>query len=80
MPTTAAQAALSYMEANADSYITTDSADGPGQLAILILDAHAMGADPTNFGRHQPRDSAAGHGADRRDRTQGCFGTEQQPG
>ena len=46
----AAHAALSYVEANANSYITVDSADGPGQLAALILDAHAMGVDPTNFG------------------------------
>jgi len=38
------------VEANADSYVTVDSADGPGQLALLILDAHAMGVDPTNFG------------------------------
>ena len=41
---------LSYLEANANSYITVESADGPGQLANLILDAHAMGVDPTNFG------------------------------
>ncbi len=46
----AAQAALNYVEANADSYITEDGADGPAQLAALILDAHAMGVDPTNFG------------------------------
>ncbi len=45
-----AQAALMYVEANADSYITVDGADGPAQLANLILDAHAMGVDPTNFG------------------------------
>ncbi len=48
--TAGAQAALSYVEANADSYITVDNADGPGQLANLILDAYAMGVDPTNFG------------------------------
>src|SRR5580704_11399037 len=47
--TAGAQAALDYVEANANSYITVDSADGPGQLANLILDAHAMGVDPTNF-------------------------------
>ena len=48
-----AQAALSYMETNANAYIAaapTPSSDGPGQLALLILDAHAMGVDPTNFG------------------------------
>ncbi len=48
--TAGAQAALTYVEANADSYITVDGADGPGQLANLIFDAHAMGVDPTNFG------------------------------
>ena len=48
--TAGAQAALAYVEANANSYITVDGADGPGQLANLILDAHAMGVDPTNFG------------------------------
>ena len=49
----AAQSALSYLETNAGSYInssSTDNADGPGQLANLILDAHAMHVDPTNFG------------------------------
>ena len=45
-----AQAALAYLEANADSYIAVGGADGPAQLAALILDAHAMGIDPTNFG------------------------------
>jgi hypothetical protein len=48
--TAGAQAALTDVEANASSYITVDGADGPGQLANLILDAHAMGVDPTNFG------------------------------
>src|SRR3984957_2563773 len=50
--TAAAQSALSYMEANANSFIAVaggGGADGPGQLALLILDAHAMGVDPTNF-------------------------------
>jgi hypothetical protein len=49
----AAQKALSDVEANAGAYInsaSTDNADGPGQLANLILDAHAMNVDPTNFG------------------------------
>jgi hypothetical protein len=41
--------ALSYVEANLNTYITVDSVDGPGQLANLILDAHALGIDPTNF-------------------------------
>ncbi len=49
----AAQSALSYMEANANTFIAVTGgggADGPGQLALLILDAHALNADPTNFG------------------------------
>ena len=51
--TAGAQAALGYVEANANAYInssSTSNQDGPGQLANLILDAHALGADPTNFG------------------------------
>jgi Putative Ig domain/Squalene-hopene cyclase C-terminal domain len=42
--------ALSYMEQNVDSYLKQYGADGPGQLAILILDAHALGEDPHSFG------------------------------
>jgi hypothetical protein len=45
-----AQNALTYMEGNVDAYVTEDGADGPGQLALLILDAHALGVDPTSFG------------------------------
>ena len=36
-----AATALSYMEANVDAYVRQYGADGPGQLALLILDAHA---------------------------------------
>jgi len=43
-------AALTYLEGNVDSYVTQNGADGPGQLALLILDAEAAGADPTHFG------------------------------
>jgi hypothetical protein len=78
---TGAQAALHYMEANANSYInnssSTDNADGPGQLALLILDAHAMGVDPTNFGgtnlvaRLLATEQTSGSDA-------GLFGTEGQ--
>ena len=45
-----AKSALSYMESNVDAYVSQDGADGPGQLALLILDAHALGVDPTSFG------------------------------
>ena len=70
---------MSYVEANADSYITVDGADGPGQLADLILDAHAMGVDPTNFGgtnlvtRLLATEQTSGPDA-------GLFGTETQLG
>jgi hypothetical protein len=42
--------ALAYMASNVDAYVSQDGADGPGQLATLILDAHALGASPTSFG------------------------------
>ncbi len=45
-----ASAALAYLEAHVNTYVTVASADGPGQLALLILDAHAMGVSPTSFG------------------------------
>ena len=46
-----ARTGLGYMEAHADAYVvTTEGGDGPGQLSLLILAAHALGADPTNFG------------------------------
>ncbi|MGO8872919.1 MAG: putative Ig domain-containing protein [Acidimicrobiales bacterium] len=41
---------LGYLEANVDSYVDDDGSDGSGQLALLILDAHALGADPDAFG------------------------------
>ena len=31
-------------------YVRVDGSDGPGQLALLILDAHAMGVNPKAFG------------------------------
>jgi hypothetical protein len=48
-PSTAASA-LSYLESNVNAYVMQDGSDGPGQLALLILDAHALGVDPTSFG------------------------------
>ncbi len=75
--TAGAQSALSYVEANANAYITADGADGPAQLAALILDAHALGVDPTNFGgtnlvaRLLATEQTSGPDA-------GLFGTEQQ--
>jgi hypothetical protein len=78
--TAGAQAALRYLEANANAYInssSTSNEDGPGQLANLILDAHALGADPTNFGgtnlvtRLLATEQTSGPDA-------GLFGTETQ--
>ena len=59
--------------------MTVDGADGPGQLALLILDADALGVSPNDFGGSD----LVGHllateqtsGADR-----GLFGTEAQVG
>jgi hypothetical protein len=45
-----ASTALSYLESNVDAYVSQGGVDGPGQLALLILDAHALGVDPTSFG------------------------------
>jgi len=45
-----ARAGLSYLKANSTTYITQQGSDGPGQLANLILAAHALGASPYNFG------------------------------
>ncbi len=75
--TAGVQSALSYVEANANAYITVDGADGPAQLAALILDARALGVDPTNFGgtnlvaRLLATEQTSGTDA-------GLFGTEQQ--
>jgi hypothetical protein len=45
-----ARNALTYMKGQVDNYVTVDGSDGPGQLALLILDAHALGANPESFG------------------------------
>ena len=47
--TAKAQSALTYLEANVGNYVTVAGSDGPGQLALLILDAHALGVSPTSF-------------------------------
>jgi hypothetical protein len=48
----AAQTGLAYMaeSANTEAYVSAQGNDGPGQLSLLILAAHALGADPSNFG------------------------------
>ena len=45
-----AQQALGYLEGRVDGYVSVDGSDGPGKLALLILDAEALGANPTSFG------------------------------
>jgi hypothetical protein len=45
-----AQSALAYLEAHVGNYVTVSGSDGPGQLALLVLDAHALGVPPTSFG------------------------------
>jgi hypothetical protein len=47
---TTANEALSYLSTQVNNYVTVDGSDGPGQLALLILDAHALGANPRSFG------------------------------
>ena len=74
---TGARAGLSYLKANSAAYITASSNDGPGQLANLILAAHVLGANPTNFGgtnlvaRLLATEQASGPNA-------GRFGTDAQ--
>lgn len=48
--TAQATSALAFLESDVDAYVTVSGADGPGQLALLVLDAHAMGVSPTAFG------------------------------
>jgi hypothetical protein len=45
-----AYAALGYLAAHITTYVVADGSDGPGQLALLILDAHALGENPYAFG------------------------------
>jgi hypothetical protein len=47
---TQATSALNFLEAHVNDYVTVASVDGPGQLALLILDAHAMNVPPRSFG------------------------------
>jgi hypothetical protein len=48
-PTTSHRA-LSYLASHINAYVKVDGSDGPGQLALLILDTHALGLSPTSFG------------------------------
>jgi hypothetical protein len=71
-----AQAAMTYLESNSTSYIQADGTYAPGPLSLLILDAEAMGVDPTSFdgnlvSRLQATEQATGIDT-------GLFGTETQ--
>jgi hypothetical protein len=48
--TSTADAGLSFLEGQVNAYVAADGSDGPGQLALLILDAHALGVAPNDFG------------------------------
>jgi Bacterial Ig-like domain (group 3)/Squalene-hopene cyclase C-terminal domain len=45
-----AGAGLDYLKGRVDQYVTVAGSDGPGELALLILGAHALGVDPRSFG------------------------------
>ena len=45
-----ARSALTYLSSHVDQYVTLEGADGPAQLALLILDAEAVGENPQAFG------------------------------
>jgi Putative Ig domain len=47
---TGVHTALAYLGSHVDAYVTVGGKDGPGQLALLILDAHAAGGNPRSFG------------------------------
>ena len=47
---TQARTALAYLKAHVEQYVSAGGADGPGQLALLILDAVALGENPRSFG------------------------------
>jgi hypothetical protein len=48
--TAVATSGLNELAANVNSYVNDDGSDGAGQLSLLILDAHALGANPESFG------------------------------
>ena len=45
-----ASSALSFVEGNLSAYVTVGGNDGPGQLALLILDAHALDQSTASIG------------------------------
>lgn len=47
--TATAQRALTYLSGHVHAYVKVGTTDAPGPLATLILDAKALGQDPTSF-------------------------------
>ncbi len=47
---TAAHRALIYLSSHVNAYVKVSGKDDPDELALLILDVHAMGSNPANFG------------------------------
>ncbi|MGO9344370.1 MAG: hypothetical protein ACLP6E_17930 [Acidimicrobiales bacterium] len=45
-----ARKGVSYLESHVSAFVVVDGADGPGKLALLILDAKALGVSPNSFG------------------------------
>ena len=45
-----ARSGLSYLEGHVNAFATSKGVDIPGKLAVLILDAEALGANPQTFG------------------------------
>ena len=45
-----AVSSLTYLQTHLAAYVTVSGADGPGQLALLILDARALGVPTGSFG------------------------------
>jgi hypothetical protein len=72
-----AREGLSYLESHVDAYVTVEGADGPGKLALLILDSDALGVSPLSFGGTdlvaRLLETEQTSGSDR-----GLFGTETQ--
>ena len=48
--TTVAERGLSFLAGHVEAYVQVGGVDQPGSLALLILDAHALGVDPTTLG------------------------------
>ena len=48
--TAVAERGLSFLAGHVNAYVQSGGVDQPGSLSLLILDAHALGADPTTFG------------------------------